>query len=58
MIMVLDAATTGRVSIGMYEELGISEFYQNVERWHFETAWNCFSGKQGKMRFGPFRFMK
>ena len=45
MIMVLDAATTGRVSIGMYEELGISEFYQNVEHWHFETAWNCFSGK-------------
>lgn len=45
MIMVLDAATTGRLSIAMYEELGISEFYQNVEHWHFETAWNCFLGK-------------
>lgn len=46
MIMVLDAATTGRLSIAMYEELSISEFYQNVERWHFETAWNCFWGKE------------
>lgn len=47
MVLVLDAATTGRLSIAMYEELGISEFYQNVERWHFETAWNCFWGKKG-----------
>ena len=54
MIMVLDAATTGRVSIGMYEELGISEFYQNVERWHFETAWNCFSGKARKNEIRSF----
>ena len=46
MIMVLDAATTGRLSIAMYEELSISEFYQNVEHWHFETAWNCFWGKE------------
>mgnify|MGYP001657465126 FL=1 len=45
MIMVLDAATTGRLSIAMYEELEISEFYHKVERWHLETAWNCFWSK-------------
>lgn len=45
MVMVLDAATTGRLSISIYEELGISEFYHHIEQWHFETAWNCFWSK-------------
>ncbi|MDO4444774.1 MAG: type I-C CRISPR-associated protein Cas8c/Csd1 [Bacillota bacterium] len=45
MVMVLDSATTGRLSMSMYEELRISEFYRNIECWHFDTAWNCFCGK-------------
>ena len=54
MVMVLDAATTGRLSISMYEEFEISEFYQNIERWHLETAWNCFSGKEKSNRIRSF----
>ncbi|MCD7922413.1 MAG: type I-C CRISPR-associated protein Cas8c/Csd1 [Clostridiales bacterium] len=38
MIMAVDAATTGRLSIAMYAEWEESRFYHNLERWHTETA--------------------
>lgn len=46
MIMGLDAATTGRVSIGIYSELQSSEFLENIEQWHMETAWYRYNGQK------------
>ncbi|ADU21656.1 type I-C CRISPR-associated protein Cas8c/Csd1 [Ruminococcus albus] len=39
MVMGLDAATTGRLSISMYTELAESEFAKYLEFWHTSTAW-------------------
>lgn len=43
MIMGLDAATTGRINISMYSELESSQYLENIEKWHSETAWLRFS---------------
>ena len=48
MIMVLDAATTGRLSMNMYAEMPVSEFYENVGKWNYDTGWLRFNGKQRK----------
>lgn len=48
MIMGLDAATTGRISISMYSELESSEYLANIEKWHSETAWLRYSSKHKK----------
>ncbi len=45
MLMGLDAATTGRLSIAVYAELEDSQFLANLEKWHTETAWMCWSSK-------------
>ncbi len=48
-IMVLDAATQGRMSINMYQELKSSEFYDNVNRWFSQTVWHwCYFDSQKK----------
>lgn len=39
MLLGLDAATTGRLSIALYEELQGSEFLKNLESWHENSAW-------------------
>lgn len=46
MVMGLDSATTGRLSIGVYSELQSSEFLDNIEKWHSDTAWYRFNGKR------------
>ena len=48
MIMVLDAATTGRLSMNMYAEMPVSELYENVGKWNYDTGWLRFNGKQRK----------
>lgn len=49
-IMVLDAATQGRMSINMYQELKSSEFYDNVNRWFSQTVWHwCYCDGQKKL---------
>ena len=48
MIMGLDAATTGRLSIAIYTELAESEFYANLKKWHNDTKWRRFKPKLGK----------
>ena len=45
MIMGLDAATTGRLSISLYAELLQSQFAANMEKWHRDTAWRRFKNK-------------
>ncbi len=39
MVMGLDAASTGRLSISLYTELSESEFAFNLQKWHEDTAW-------------------
>lgn len=54
MIMGLDSATTGRLSIGLYSELQSSEFLDNIEKWHSDTAWFDYNEKQRKYVFNSF----
>lgn len=48
MIMGVDAATTGRLSVSMYSELENSAFFENIESWHNETAWTRFDAKKSR----------
>lgn len=54
MILALDEATTGRVSVTMYSELSESEFYENVNNWHKNTAWNRYDFTKKKNYIGSF----
>lgn len=45
MILGLDAATKGRMSVSLYSELQSSEFFENVMNWHTDTAVLRYSGK-------------
>ncbi|MCC8041980.1 MAG: type I-C CRISPR-associated protein Cas8c/Csd1 [Oscillospiraceae bacterium] len=47
-IMAFDSATTGRLSMVMYTELATSDFLENINKWHNNTAWYRFKGKLGK----------
>jgi len=40
MLMGVDAATTGRLSVSMYSEFESSLFYANIKQWHADTS--CF----------------
>lgn len=46
MILGLDAATTGRLSIAMYSELESSRFFENIKKWHNDISWMRFDYKQ------------
>ena len=48
MIMGLDAASKGRLSIAIYSEFYESEFYENLEKWHTDTAW-----RRRKHKYSP-----
>lgn len=39
MLMMLDSAGPGRISMSMYTELATSEYLKNLEKWHDSTAW-------------------
>lgn len=54
MIMGLDAATTGRLSISMYCELDGSEFLHNLESWHSTISWKRFNPKTGNAGVNSF----
>ena len=45
MILGLDAATTGRMSVAMYSELQSSDFFKNFTKWHSDTAVLRYNGK-------------
>lgn len=44
-LMMLDNATPGRLSMTEYAELLTSDYINNLEKWHNDTAWVCF-GRQ------------
>jgi CRISPR-associated protein Csd1 len=39
-VIALDAATTGRLSITFYRELGATEYLESIADWHNECKWN------------------
>lgn len=53
-IIALDAATTGRLSMSLCEEIALTEFYENLEKWALDTAWIRFNGKKGKNEIDAF----
>ncbi|MBF0436787.1 MAG: type I-C CRISPR-associated protein Cas8c/Csd1 [Magnetococcales bacterium] len=47
-VMGLDSATPGRLSITFYRELAGSEFLDRIEDWHASYAWHQDFGKEQK----------
>ncbi|MBR1657018.1 MAG: type I-C CRISPR-associated protein Cas8c/Csd1 [Synergistaceae bacterium] len=59
MVMGLDAATTGRLSIAIYDELRGSEFLNNLEKWHANSAWLRFwKGKNTVCSFSIYEIIR
>jgi len=54
MLMGVDAATTGRLSISIYEELAHSQLLEQLMKWHTETAVMRFNSKQRVNRINSF----
>lgn len=54
MILGLDSATTGRLSMNLYEEIQLSDFYENLEKWAVDTAWIRFDEEKRKNEIGTF----
>lgn len=45
LVLALDSATTGRMSITYYREIAASEFLERIEKWHNGTSWLQNLGK-------------
>src|SRR5690606_13869709 len=45
-VLALDAATPGRMSVLFYRKLGGSEFLDRIENWHARFAWPQIYGKE------------
>lgn len=54
MLMALDAATPGRLSMCMYTEMQSSDFFDNEQKWHSDTAWVRYNSS--KKRYEPNSF--
>lgn len=49
-VMILDAATPGRMSITYYRDLEKERFLQRIEQWHLTCCWLQHYVKKGKMK--------
>jgi len=47
-VIAVDAATTGRLSITYYKELNGSEFLERISAWHLQCSWKHQYYKDGK----------
>lgn len=54
MLLGIDAATTGRLSLSFYSELDGSEFLENVEKWHKQTVWYRYSSAKKQQILNSF----
>ncbi|HRE15561.1 MAG TPA: type I-C CRISPR-associated protein Cas8c/Csd1, partial [Rhodocyclaceae bacterium] len=52
-VMGIDSATPGRMSITFYRELRGSEFLARIEDWHVDCAWPQYFGKDRKFVGAP-----
>lgn len=49
-LMTLDAATTGRISMVMYQEFKSTDFYNNLQNWYSNVCWHgCYKTKSGEL---------
>ncbi len=53
-IMGLDSATTGRLSMSMYSEIKSTRFFENVAKWHNDIKWLCFNSKTKRNEYSSF----
>lgn len=54
-VMAVDSASLGRLSIVYYRDLKSSEFLQRIEDWHESCAWRHeYHYNEGKKRYVPF----
>ena len=48
-LMALDSATPGRLSIIMYQELTSTDFYKNIQEWYSKVYWrSCYKTDDGE----------
>jgi CRISPR-associated protein Csd1 len=52
-VMALDSATPGRLSIAYYREFGGGEFLDRIETWHSQFAWPQNFGKERRFIGAP-----
>lgn len=49
-LMALDSATPGRLSIIMYQELTSTDFYKNIKKWYSNVYWHgCYKTNNGEV---------
>lgn len=49
-LMALDSATPGRLSIIMYQELTSTDFYKNIQDWYSKVYWHsCYKTDDGEV---------
>lgn len=49
-LMTLDAATPGRISMVMYQEFKSTDFYNNLKNWYSYVCWHgCYKTKSGEL---------
>lgn len=54
MVMGVEAATTGRLSVPFYQKYGAKEFITNITKWKTETCWlNRSNKKQALVPWSP-----
>lgn len=53
MVMGVEAATTGRLSVPFYQKYGAKQYIQNVARWKTETCWLNWSNEAQALSPGP-----
>ncbi len=46
MVLGLDSATTGRLSVSFYSEMVTSDFVEYIGKWHCDTSWLGYSFKK------------
>ncbi|MER8124944.1 type I-C CRISPR-associated protein Cas8c/Csd1, partial [Acinetobacter baumannii] len=51
MIVILDAATSGRLSVTYYRELSKDEYVESILRWHIDAAWPLKMYDKEKKKF-------
>lgn len=51
MIVILDAATSGRLSVTYYRELSKDEYVESILRWHVDAAWPLKMYDKEKKKF-------
>ena len=52
MLMCVDAATPGRLSVVQYQEFAATDYYDHLEKWYRDTSWHTLWFRNGKRYHG------